>query len=125
MREKWLYCAMYMKNATSVLDRGLFSTHKGPLYLASNPEDIVEFYETCYDYSNYLVRSGVMCLAVKIKDLDKSKLEKINDFVWNLKNPYIYHGVIPKESLFLITDSDGLIGRVVDVKRRKRFWKDS
>lgn len=124
MRGSWFYCALRIKNSQIKLEKGLQSSEKLPLYLMDNPYDIVDYVESCNLYAKPGVNvNDVMCLAVRKGSLDRAKLERIDGFVWNLKNPYIYHGVIDSDDLFLITDLDGLIGKITDVKRKKRFWK--
>ena len=114
MRGSWFYCALRIKNSQIKLEKGLMD----------NPYDIVDYVESCNLYTKPGVNvNDVMCLAVRKSSLDIAKLERIEGFVWNMKNPYIYHGVIDSDDLFLITDLDGLIGKITDVKRKKRFWK--
>lgn len=124
MRRKWMYTALYMKDASKKLKQGLSGSVKEPLYLTEEPYDIVEFFETSRNPDNYLVRSGVMGIAIPFSRLNKSKLVKTDGYIWNMKEPYIYNGVIAFKDMYLITDKDGLVGKLDELEKRSRFWQD-
>lgn len=127
---EWLYHATYRKNLASIKKTGLGGKRRknwnfsedNTVCLALDPYEANSYCECADEVPDKVFDSGIIVFAIKVNDLDLDFLKQDENLI-DVES-YAYKKIIPVENLYIISEKDGLIGKLKDIKRVPSFYKN-
>ena len=89
------------------------------VYLTADKEVAFGFCECAEDVCDTIYNSGIVVLAVRLVDLDFSKL-KIDENIHDELKSFVYKGIIPADKLYVVTRNI-IRGKLLGFKRVPRY----
>lgn len=123
-----LYHATFGANLRGIKEHGLGYNQKknwdiseeNVVYLTADKEVAFDFCECAEDVCDTIYNSGIVVFAVRIADLDLSKLKIDGNIHDEVIKSFVYKGIISADKLYVVT-RNRVRGKLLEYKRVPRY----